>query len=130
MDWRDPDDPATAFSIVQRQDEPNDRWQAARHRVLVRCDLKCETCGAEHNRQIVKTLYTGPAWQSFVIGTPRPDNSYVTTVLVVVVPVALPWSGEDADLLALCMGCYFRREVEQARARKHAAEPRPQRALF
>lgn len=130
MDWTDPDDPETAMGVVERQDrDPNPRWQAARRRVLVRADLKCEHCGAEHNRQIVTHLYRPGWWVPFTAGMARPDVSSVVTVTVVVVPLALPWSGEDVDLAALCMGCYFRHAVAVACAREPMAKP-PQRALF
>jgi hypothetical protein len=135
VDYRDPDDPETALGVVQRQDDPARAWQDARRQVLLRCDLFCEVCGAEHRRKVWRRLWSDPPtwWAPIVPGQKAPHVlcCAVETVLVVV-PVALPWSGELVDLVALCMGCWVRREVEAAHKLKLESERQipPQRSLF
>lgn len=103
-------------SATERQDAVNERWQAMRWRALKRTDLRCERCGAEHTKRILRYLYHPPTeWQPLVIGAPRRPDFYVTTVNVIVVPTALPWTGEESDLEVLCMGCYVYRDAMAAR---------------
>lgn len=111
------DDPDQAPpSGSERQADPNERWQAMRWRALKRTDLHCERCGAEHNKRILRYLYWPPTeWQPFVIGAARRPDFYVTTVNVIVVPKAVPWTGEEADLEVLCMGCFIYRDAMAAR---------------
>ncbi len=98
-------------------------WQAARRRVLIRADLKCETCHAEHGRRVWRYLYDQASWWPIVPGQrPHRQDLGVTDVVVIVVPVELPWSGEDADLQALCMGCWFARDVDAVRQRWQRAK--------
>jgi hypothetical protein len=103
---------------------------AARHRVLRRCELRCEECGAEHERRVWKYLYDRKKWWPFVPGVPAPRRTlHIVDVRVVVVPKTPPWDGADASLVALCRGCWIWRAVDAARPvptkrkRKRAASP-------
>jgi hypothetical protein len=122
MDLRDPDEDSVR-SLVQIQDDADERWQAARHRVLKRADLHCERCHAEHNKSIWKYLYDPFTWWPVVPGQPpHRRDLYVVIVNVIVVPTVMPWTGEDDDLRALCVGCWLWSEVEAVRERKHRKE--------
>jgi hypothetical protein len=116
------DDPDQAPpSASERQDEPNERWQAMRWRAFKRTDLHCEHCQAEQGKQILRYLYDPPTkWQPFVIGAPRRLDLYVTTVRLVVVPTIVPWTGEEADLEVLCLGCFIWRDAMAAYAARQA----------
>jgi hypothetical protein len=113
------DDPeAERPTAAEREDFINERWQAMRWRALKRTDLKCERCGAEHERRVVRYLYHDPKlWQPFVIGQPIRDDYTVVSVRVFVVPTSLPWSGEEHELQVLCGGCMIHLSVEAARTR-------------
>lgn len=121
---RDPDAPPPSH-MATLQHEPDERWQAARRRALERTDLHCERCGVEHGRRVRRYLYDRLAWWPIVPGDKphRPDLG-VVDVVVIVVPAALPWSGEDEDLQVLCMGCWIWREVEAAITRQRAGDQR------
>lgn len=131
-DWRDPDAKPSALGVVEQQDDAAVAWQEARRRVLVRTDLKCETCGVEHGKRVWKYLYSPGEWWPIVPGQrPHRQDLGVVDVIVIVIPVALPWSGEDDDLQALCMGCWFARDVAAVRQRWQNAKklPEPQLSL-
>ena len=100
----------------------------ARHRVLRRCDLHCEQCGAEHRRRIWKHLYDRYTWWPVVPGVPAPRrNLGIVEVDLVVISTTVPWDGDDRSLIALCRGCWIWRAVDAARPvptkRKRAASP-------
>jgi len=127
----DPDRPAP--SAGERQDDPNERWQAMRWRAFQRTDLHCERCAAEEGKRILRYLYAPPTqWQPLVIGAPRRPDLYVVTVRLVVVPTVVPWTGEETDLEVLCLGCFAWRDAMAARARHKAkrADLRGQMALL
>lgn len=79
---------------------------AARHRVLLAADLKCVRCGAEHNRQVVRSLLRWPdqTWRPLVPGE-KLRLEHVVIVHVIVVAWPWPWSGRDEHLAPFCMGC-------------------------
>lgn len=117
MTGDDPDRPIP--SAVERQDSPDARWQAMRHRVLLKADLHCSRCGAEHNKQVVSHVYWDPKDSlPFTPGMKRRPDTCVVTVQVMVVPTSVPWSGEESELEVLCFGCYLVKETERARARR------------
>lgn len=115
----DPDRPVP--SAGERQDDPNERWQAMRWRAFKRTDLHCEHCGAEHERQVLRYLYHPPTkWQPFVIGAARRPDLYVVVIRLLVVPKALPFTGDEDDLEVLCMGCFIWRDATVARKQQQA----------
>jgi hypothetical protein len=112
--------PAT---ILVQQSDPDPAWRAARHRVLLRADLKCEQCGAEDDRRVWHYLYEPRWWAPIVPGqrrVRRHDREWpvemfaAVTVKVVVAPRVTPWQSDD-DLQVLCFGCWIETEVERAR---------------
>jgi len=116
------DDPADDVpTAAEREDFINERWQAMRWRALKRADLKCERCGAEHEKRVVRYLYHDPKlWQPHVIGHKFRDDYTVVTVHVFVVPTSVPWSGEEHELRVLCGGCMIYESVDAARTRSRA----------
>lgn len=128
MRLRDPDDAPPSLS--EYQEDPDARWQEARYRALRAADLHCQICHAEHNTTVWQYLYTSGVWWPFTPGVkPHRADLYVARVQVLVVPVQIPWSGEDADLRVLCRRCYVE-EVVRAVRQQSAPPPPPQGALF
>jgi hypothetical protein len=126
------DGDAPCLSIVDLQDDPNDRWQAARYEAFKATDLHCQRCNAEHGSRVVKHIYTwDQTWEPFVIGEKRRPDVCVVDIHLVVVPNTTPWTGEQCDLLVLCMGCYFAEVVKAARERRgfRKVKPEPQLGL-
>lgn len=83
--------------------------------MLLRCDLHCEECGAEHERRVWKDLYDRKTWWPVIPGVPAPRrNLNVVDVRLVVVPIIVPWNGDDTTLVALCRGCWIWRAVDEA----------------
>jgi len=89
------------------------RWRA-----LKRADLRCERCGAESGRSVVRYLYSDPCdWVAFIPGHPyRLDFTVVTITLYVVPKLAVIFDGTEATADVLCGGCVLVRDVEHARA--------------
>ncbi len=97
---------------------------SARRRVLRRSDLRCEHCGAEHERRVWKDLYDRYTWWPVIPGVPAPRRNLNTVdVRIVVVPITVPWNGDDATLVALCRGCWIWRAVDAARPVPASAQP-------
>lgn len=102
-----------------------------RHRVLLRCGLRCEQCGAEDGRSIWRTIFGEPLiWLAHTPGVePLPGLwAFVKTVKVFVVPRRLEdWNGTEDDLIALCFSCWCQQEIELFRV-YHLRHPLPVRA--
>ena len=126
--------PGQGVDVVDHGQTARSRRPGSRRDTACSCAVICtaSTCGAEHGRRVWKHLYDPRTWWPVVPGvTPHRQDLGVVEVIVIVVPIALPWSGEDADLSALCMGCYFTREVDRARFHSSGRHKRKaQRRLF
>lgn len=105
-----------------------------RHQVLAVADLRCEDCGVEHGRSVIRRYTDWPdrptAWVELSGATLAARTAWDASVAIAHVVVwapMWPWTGDVTVLRALCMGCVIRRWVDEVIGR-HLTTPRPRQA--